>query len=87
MQCDILDWNLEQQQQKDIDGKTGNLKKVWILVNLHKCWYWDRLGAEYMGTLYCIYSFSVNQKSLPNKSLFNKKRGVITLNQWFWFTK
>lgn len=26
MQCDILDWNLEQ-QQKDIDGKTGNLKK------------------------------------------------------------
>lgn len=27
MQCDILDWNLEQQQQKDIDGKTGNLKK------------------------------------------------------------
>lgn len=37
MQCDILDWNLEQQQQKDIDGKTGNLKKVWILVNLYKC--------------------------------------------------
>lgn len=32
MQCDILDWSLEQQQQKDIDGKTGNLKKVWIWV-------------------------------------------------------
>ena len=33
MQCDILDWILEKQLQKDLNGKTGNLNEVWILDN------------------------------------------------------
>ena len=37
MQCDILDWILEQQKQKkkkkkDISGKTGTLSNTWITV-------------------------------------------------------
>lgn len=31
MQCDILEWILE--EKKDISGKTGSLTKVWFLVN------------------------------------------------------